>query len=270
MFDGIPVNPALFMLPYSKPLLESQAGWGGIVSPAGIGSLSPGTSAAVNYGAGAANTIVGGGGSTSSIVLSAPQIAGATIGGFAASGATWATAAIPIVGPIIAGVTIGLMALMSRKGPKQKVATTQIVNDVEPYMVDNLNGYLNGPRTREAYLQALSNFEAGWQYIVENCGDPVMGEPGQRCINERREGARPQWDACAPNCPNWFELYRDPILANPPVSGGAAATVLPGSTAGEPVLSVWGGPSFNTSLQLGLSGLGVLLVAATVVMLADW
>ena len=80
-------------------------------------------------------------------VMSMPQIAGATLTTASAMGASWATAAIPIVGPIIAGVTVGLSFLFARKGPKQKVATTEIVDKVEPLLVQNLEGYLSGPRT---------------------------------------------------------------------------------------------------------------------------
>lgn len=143
-------------------------------------------------------------GDVSDIVLAAPSIAGGavTVGGSSSIAASvWGAAAVPVVGAIVAGVTIGLMALFNRKGPKQKVATTQIVDSVEPMLADNRDGYLAGPRTRSSQAQALANFEAGWDYVVQNCGDVVMGDPGKRCISERTRGGR--WD--------WFALYRDPI-----------------------------------------------------------
>jgi hypothetical protein len=105
------------------------------------------------------------------------------------------------IGIAVAGVMTALTLLLSRRGPKQKVATTQIVNSVEPELEKNLNGYFSGPRTRSSQRQALANFDMGWQYVVENCGIPEMGNPGKSCISERDRGGR--WD--------WFALYRDPI-----------------------------------------------------------
>ena len=159
------------------------------------------------YAGGAAAALLNPNGSTAQrLVMAAPQIAGATITGAAAFGSTWATAAIPIVGPIIAGVTIGLTLLFARKGPRQKVATTAIVDKVEPLLKENVQGYLNGNRSRQSYEQAVENFNAGWQFVVEHCGIPEMGNPGQNCITERQRGGR--WD--------WFKLYLDPILENAP------------------------------------------------------
>ncbi len=207
--------------------------------PVSLGFTNPAfSSSGVNAGAftgqqaaGAASTSARGGGSTQSIVLAAPQIAGAAIGGASAAGASWATAAIPIVGPIIAGVTVGLTLLFSRKGPKQKVATTQIVDAVEPLLRDNLNGYMAGPRTRSSQAQALANFDAGWQYVVEHCDIPEMGNPGKACVSDRSPGG--QWD--------WFAYYRNPIANDPQVKDDVtaalddvSATLSSGSVAGVP------------------------------------
>lgn len=154
---------------------------------------------------------------------SAAQIAGATLTTASAMGAGWATAAIPIVGPIIAGVTIGLSFLFARKGPKQKVATTKIVDAVEPYMKQNLEGYLAGPRNRSAQAQALANFDAGWQYIVEHCNIPEMGDPGQRCTDDRKAGAC-VWHDDKGECWNWFKGYRDPIANDIPTDDPTSAS----------------------------------------------
>lgn len=149
-------------------------------------------------------------GDMSDIVLAAPSIAGGAVtagGSSSLAASVWGAAAVPVVGAIVAGVTIGLMALFNRKGPKQKVATTQIVDSVEPMLAENRDGYLNGPRTRSSQAQALANFDAGWEYVRQNCGDVSMGDPGKRCISERDRGGR--WD--------WFTLYRDPIAHDPDV-----------------------------------------------------
>jgi len=233
MFDGLPGVPPRIAL--DNPFLHSQraGGWGGVrvvnTNAIGLGNTNPLAivktsgeiaTAALTAWAGAATSAGAAGAGAAGAAGAGAAGAGAGTGAF---GAAWASAAIPIVGAAIAGVTIAIMLIMSRKGPKQKTATTAIVNDIEPQLAANVAGYINGPRTPESYYQALENFKAGWQAVVENCGDPSMGRPGQNCISERMEGARPQWDSCknSPDgCPNWFELYRDPILANPPIENG--------------------------------------------------
>jgi hypothetical protein len=125
----------------------------------------------------------------------------AAAGSGAATTAATASLAVPIIGVAIAGVTLALGALFSRKGPKQKVATTEIVNKVEPLLKQNLAGYMAGPRTASSQAQALANFDAGWQYVVDNCAIPQMGNPGKLCVSERQPGGK--WD--------WYSYYRDPI-----------------------------------------------------------
>ncbi len=173
-------------------------------NPIALGSMSPAASSAVQQGASAGAQIVARGASTQSIAMTAPAIAGASLSAASAAGAGWATAAIPIVGPIIAGVTVGLMLLFARKGPRQRVATTQIVDAVEPLLQDNLQGYLSGPRTQSSQQQALANFDAGWQYVVDQCNIPEMGNPGKACVTDRQPGG--QWD--------WFAYYRNPIASD--------------------------------------------------------
>lgn len=151
-----------------------------------------------------------------SLTLSSLQTTPMIVGGFAASGATWATSLIPIIGPIVAGVTIGLSLLWGRKGPRQKVATTAIVDQVEPLLKENVAGYLSGPRTRSSQAQALANFDAGWQWVDDHCDIPEMGDPGQRCVNERARGG--VWD--------WFARYRDPIANDPDVQADPQGTTV--------------------------------------------
>lgn len=174
-----------------------------------------------------------------SIVLSAPAIAGSVIGAAAASGAAWATAAIPVVGPIIAGVTLGLTALFGRKGPKQKLATTAIVNELEPKLRDNVTGYFN-IRTASAKAQALANFDAAWQWLVQNCATEQYGDPGQHCVADRDRNACvwhrgpndpwQQYDNVVPGeCWNWWKGYRDPIANDTPIPDPALTGAQQGS-----------------------------------------
>lgn len=118
------------------------------------------------------------------------------------SSAAW----VPFVGPIVAGVGIALGFIFNRKGPKQKIATTAIVNDLEPLLKQNLDGYLSGPRTKTSQAAALKNFDDAWTFLTSSagCGNRDMGNPGKACIADRSRSGR--WD--------WFSYYRDPIATD--------------------------------------------------------
>lgn len=199
------------------------------------------------------------------LTIAAPTIAMATLATASHFGAAWATAAIPVVGPIIAGVTVALMLIFGRKGPKQRRATTEIVNKVEPLLKKNLDGYLSGPRTRAAQEQALANFDAGWQYVQEYCGIPEMGNPGKACISDRQSGAC-IWRDEANECWNWFKGYRDPIANDPNVRTDPVVDTLTGKLV-DPLT----GQTFSAGGLGGgnfylLAGLGLL---AAVLLMGD-
>jgi hypothetical protein len=177
--------------------------------------------------------------------------AGAVAAGAGTGAATTAATAsltVPIIGLAIAGVTLALVALFSRKGPKQKVATTEIVNKVEPLLKQNLAGYMAGPRTVSSQAQALANFDAGWQYVVDNCGIPAMGNPGKLCVSERQPGGK--WD--------WYSYYRDPIANDTQVKPDPVV-----DQVGNLIDSVTGGIFKSTSG--GGGGMGWLLLAGLAV-----
>lgn len=218
------------------------------------------------------------------LVISAPQIAGGIATGSATAagtaGSTWlgmsAAVAVPVIGAAVVGATLAISALFNRKGPKQKVATTEVVNLAEPEMQANLDGFLNGPRTVSSREQALNNFDALWFWVVDHCDIPEMGTPGQNCVNERQRGGSAPW------CPNpggtgcdWFTLYRDPIansevvpdpplelsdLGSQPSTGsiiGDAKAILESKTViGGLEIPVWG-------LAAGAVGLLLLLNAGS-------
>ncbi len=183
------------------------------------------------------------GGSTAGIVIPSVNIAGGVLSG--AAMAAWGTLAATGIGAAVAGVTIALTAIFNRKGPQQKVATTHIVDAIEPELRKNLDGYMSGPRTRSSQQQALANFDAGWNYVLQNCGKQEMGNPGQNCINDRKPGGK--WD--------WFSYYRDPIANDPNVKEDE---IVPGIDAVKEILvgDVLGG---NNSWVLPVGG-ALLLV----------
>ncbi|HBY62789.1 MAG TPA: hypothetical protein DEH78_23445 [Solibacterales bacterium] len=133
----------------------------------------------------------------------------AAIAAPAALKAAGATAWVPIVGPAIAAVSLGIGLWMNRKGPTQKVASTNIVNEAEPHLAANVQAYLASARTRTNQAASLANFDRIWAHITspQGCGTPDLGNPGKACIRDRDRGGR--WD--------WFALYRDPIAQDPEV-----------------------------------------------------
>jgi len=155
----------------------------------------------------------------SSVATQTAAAAGQSVTAYGvATGASW----VPIVGPIIAGVSLGIGLLLSRKGPWQREQTTAIVNELEPLLKQNVQGYLAGPRTPESQRIALANFDAAWAWLVsgEGCGNPVFGDPGRACIADRSRGGR--WD--------WWAYYRDPIEQNPPTAAAIAGELTGGRT----------------------------------------
>jgi hypothetical protein len=188
------------------------------------------------------------------IVMSAPQMAGGALTTAAATSSWGLTAAaIPIIGAAVAGVTIGLMLLFGRKGPKQKVATTEVVNTAEPQFQANLAAYLSGPRTLSSQAQALANFEALWTWVVQHCQIPEYGTPGQRCVSDRQRGG--QWD--------WFSYYYDPIAGDPNVQPDPTVIEQAGATVSSVVSSIFGTTAAATGAPLmALAAVALLLVLA--------
>jgi hypothetical protein len=209
--------------------------------------------------------------SGSQIAMSTVSSAGSILTGTAPAWMSVATAAwaVPVIGAAVAGVTLALMAIFSRKGPKQKTATTQLAEETIKVLQDNLSAYMNGPRTRSSQAQALANFDAGWQFLTspDGCGNPEMGKPGARCIFERQpvgtctaaqaEAADEPLSDCGKY--SMSRDLRDPIANDPNVK---ADPILGG--AGELIDSVTGG--ILQPLTGGNSGL--LLLAGAAVALA--
>jgi len=128
--------------------------------------------------------------------------------------------AVPVAfDPISAGISVGMMAFsawLSRRGPQQKVASTSIVNELEPVLKENLDLYLAGPRTKVRQSAHLAQFDQAWAYLksAEGCGNQELGRPGQNCIADRSRGGR--WD--------WASYYRDPIANDPEALADTATT----------------------------------------------
>lgn len=139
-------------------------------------------------------------------VVSNITSAGAT-GASLASSVAGASIAVPIIGAAIAGVSVAIGLFLNRKKPKQKIATSQMADEVERYMRDNVDAWQKSNKTASEQAIALQNFDVLWGQLYEYCSNESLGSPGRNCINERKPGGK--WD--------WFARYRDVIKNDPDV-----------------------------------------------------
>jgi len=191
--------------------------------------------------AGTADQIVGAGATTATAFGS--QIAGST----GLTAAVGGSLAVPIVGLAIAGITIAITAWLHRRGPQQKIQTTHIVNEAEPYLKQNVDAYLNGPRTRANQAAATENFSTIWNAVVAECGQPQYGDPGGRCVTDRQRGSTKGYD--------WFALYLDPIAND--------TTVVADQPSSFTLFADAGAPNGGGISPMLLIGAGLLVAALT-------
>jgi hypothetical protein len=174
--------------------------------------------------------------------------------GFAAAGGAVTGAAVG--GGIAASIaTVGILAApmalqmwLNRKGPGQKRTTSLIADERERLLQDNLDLYLAGAIDQAT---ALGNFEVLWGDLVAQCSQISMGEPGQRCVNERKRGG--VWD--------WFKRYRDPISDTPqPTAVGADGRAVEIGSGASYLPFAPAGVSMSTLVVAGLAvGAAMLL-----------
>jgi hypothetical protein len=101
---------------------------------------------------------------------------------------------------------------------------TQIVNQIEPYLKQNVANYLavGTPRPKSVQQSALNVFNGAWQNVLTSCGNPSLGDAGTRCISDRNRGGK--WD--------WFSYYYDPIANDANVFDDSLGTTM-SSTVGN-------------------------------------
>lgn len=185
----------------------------------------------------------------------------AAAGLFSSAGFAMSSLAVPLIGAAIAGVTLAIGLWLNRLGPKQKVATTKIVNEAEPLLKQNLDAWNASSKTPEEQAQAIANFQNIWSAVVQACSVDQYGSPGHACIEDRMpQGQQIQaggntytgngkW--------NWFGYYLDPIQNDPNVRsasiGSSASSLLSSFTSGS-----------------GLSGGALLAIAVGLVLVGGW
>lgn len=181
----------------------------------------------------------------------------------AAGIATSALMLIPAAGPFapFAALGVGLFSLLSNvfglgSGCGQTcIQATRVVDQVEPYLKQNVQAYMNGGHTAAEQATALQIFDAAWADVVKGCSQPALGDAGKRCISERQAGGSAPWCPTGTGC-DWFILYRNPIANDPNVvtlANGQVVNVSPASLSA---------PGFDMTPLLVIGG---LLAAAIIV-----
>lgn len=208
-------------------------------------------------------------------------------GGVAIGTAAMSTAGITTASLITAGVTagIGLVAAavalwLTRKGPKQNVATTSIVNEAEPLLRQNLAAWNASAKTCADQQTALSSALQVWYAVCHACAQPSLGDPGHSCLDDRLpqgvEFSYNTFNIVGNGMWDWFGWYVMPILTDPAVQGCCPAQIFydPNSTAPVPMPQcVQGGAGAESSSTIPLLGglsLSALLIPAALLAVLWW
>jgi len=187
------------------------------------------------------------------------------------------------IGAAVAGATMLAVALYNVfKGCGQTcIVTSDLANQAEPLLLQNLNAYLAAP-VHYASLQAayLNNFLSTWNALVAACNNPSYGQAGQRCISDRQSGAchyrtatagawqNGVWVPPGPQvssggaCWDWWIGYHDPIANDPTVVPDPSPTLSSGAASIEQALGI-----SPTSTIAGLP-VGDLVLPAALLILA--
>jgi hypothetical protein len=202
-----------------------------------FGGMAPGLGAPCGQGANLVHSLVGGVLSSSGSALMKPPQGGTTadIG----------------TGQLIAGAVLTAASVIQNffgHPDCSKIATTQIVNQAELMLQQNLaawQGLSPADKTPATQAQALQNFDAVWQQVVQACAG--YGSAGQACVADRQRGGCHYQNNG--QCWNWFVGYRDPIATDPQVATNPVGSLL-SSTGIDP----------NLLLVLGAAGLLAVVV----------
>jgi hypothetical protein len=183
--------------------------------------------------------------------------------------ASWIpTAAIPFVGPAIAAISVAIELILNSGCGQTCIITSNWANQAEALLQQNITAYFNlpAPRTASQQSAALANFQQIWNYLVQECSNPQLGQPGVNCIADRQAGAChwtqpasevPPWGTpAAGQCWNWFNGYHDPIANDSPIVPDPT-TPTSAASSGSSTSSVAGMSS--STLILGAGALLLLL-----------
>jgi hypothetical protein len=243
------IRPPLYSTPRARRPLAFPAIIHGAAAVRGLSSLNPQQASIANAAASAASTT------------------GVLIG---------VLAGIPVAGPIAAAIAaVGVLLANVFSGCGQTcVQASNLANQAEPLLLQNLQTYLSAP-VRYASMQAaaLNNFALTWNALTQACSNPALGSAGQACISDRQAGAchyqtspggwsqvNGTWQYTYPGaagsgstCWNWFVGYHDPIANDP----GVQPDPTPASSAASGLLSTFGVNPTSTFMGIPLADLAL-------------
>lgn len=187
---------------------------------------------------------------------------------------------IPVAGPAIAAALqiTAVIASFFKGCGSTCTLTSNEVNQVEPYMQQNLAQYLAAPVSAATQQEALNNFNQLWQGVVNYCSQPSMASAGKACITDRQSGScayktspggwqqtngvwtyvNPGANGSGSTCWNWFVGYHDPIANDPRV----AAASSPATSSTSSVTSALANLNLGSFLFPGLLIGGGLILAS--------
>jgi hypothetical protein len=90
------------------------------------------------------------------------------------------------------------------------ITVTDYVDQLEPQLQANRDGYLSGPHTSDRYAAAIRYFNQQWVWLKSPaaCGTRLLGSAGQNCVADRSRSGQWPWEA----------YYLDPIVSAAPPS----------------------------------------------------
>lgn len=196
--------------------------------------------------------------------IAATAAQGAAVTGSILASLTPALAMAGPIGAAVAGLTaVGLAISNLFSGCGQTcIAATQIDNQVEPILLQNLQHYMAAsPRYRSIQQAALNNFDTMWAAYVK--AEQSVPTQGAISIQERGpSGCHEEWKAPDGSCWNWYTGYRNPIANDPTVvpdpspSGDISAAIFGSGSS----VSGGSGPSIAPLLLLGGAAIVAMMV----------
>lgn len=149
------------------------------------------------------------------------------------------------VGAIVGAAIFGLSALFggifgTSKIGKEKIAGTNVVNNMQQYLQANLDAWNRSGKSVEEQKAAVNGFYEIWNTLVSQCQQVSPDRP--QCYTDRQRGGK--YDA--------FVNYLDPIVNDPNVKKDLVTNVA--SSLGLP-----SGINWNLWIPVGLIGIGLLL-----------
>ena len=127
------------------------------------------------------------------------------------------------IGAAIGAVQAAVGALLHRAGPAQNVATTNIVNQVEPLMRQNLAAWQSSSKSCAEYQACVQTFQQLWNAVCQNCAQPQLGDPGHSCLDDRLPAGVTfgfnTFNIVGNGKYDWFSYYLLPILNDPAAVG---------------------------------------------------